>query len=50
MALSKIANNDSHGENSPCFDGSKAYDANPYHLTQNRDGVIQMGLAENQVW
>jgi hypothetical protein len=22
----------------------------PYHPTKNRDGVIQMGLAENQVW
>jgi hypothetical protein len=48
--LSKIATNDRHGENSPYFDGWKAYDENPYHPTKNRDGVIQMGLAENQVW
>lgn len=48
--LSKIATNDRHGENSPYFDGWKAYDQNPYHPTNNRDGVIQMGLAENQVW
>ena len=47
--LSKIATNDRHGENSPYFDGWKAYDGNPFHPTQNRDGVIQMGLAENQV-
>uniref|UniRef100_A0A2N9GXI4 Aminotransferase class I/classII large domain-containing protein n=1 Tax=Fagus sylvatica TaxID=28930 RepID=A0A2N9GXI4_FAGSY len=48
MALSKIATNDRHGENSPYFDGWKAYDANPYHPTKNR-GVIQMGLVENQL-
>lgn len=47
--LSKLATNDSHGENSPYFDGWKAYDNNPYHPTSNRQGVIQMGLAENQV-
>ena len=28
--LCKIANNDRHGENSPNFDGWKAYDNNPY--------------------
>ena len=47
--LSKIATNDRHGENSPYFDGWKAYDNNPYHPINNREGVIQMGLAENQV-
>lgn len=47
--LSKIATNDRHGENSPYFDGWKAYDKNPFHPTDNPDGVIQMGLAENQV-
>ena len=47
--LSMIATNDGHGENSPYFDGWKAYDSNPFHPTQNPDGVIQMGLAENQV-
>ena len=47
--LSKIANNDRHGENSPYFDGWEAYDNNPYHAIDNREGVIQMGLAENQV-
>ncbi|XP_041025848.1 1-aminocyclopropane-1-carboxylate synthase 1 [Juglans microcarpa x Juglans regia] len=49
VVLSKIATNDRHGENSPYFDGWKAYDMNPYHPTKNRDGVIQMGLAENQL-
>lgn len=44
-----IATNNRHGENSPYFDGWKAYNRNPFHLTQNPEGVIQMGLAENQV-
>ncbi|MED6159679.1 acetyl-coenzyme A synthetase 2 [Stylosanthes scabra] len=47
--LSKIATNDKHGENSPYFDGWKAYDRNPFHSTKNPQGVIQMGLAENQL-
>ncbi|KAL0330031.1 UNVERIFIED_CONTAM: 1-aminocyclopropane-1-carboxylate synthase [Sesamum radiatum] len=47
--LSKIATNDGHGENSAFFDGWKAYDSNPYHPTRNPSGVIQMGLAENQL-
>ncbi|MFQ6655788.1 hypothetical protein Gotur_026193 [Gossypium turneri] len=45
--LSRIATNDRHGENSPYFDGWKAYDSNPFHPIHNPDGVIQMGLAEN---
>ncbi|CAI8607589.1 unnamed protein product [Vicia faba] len=47
--LSKIATNDQHGENSPYFDGWKAYERNPFHPTKNPHGVIQMGLAENQL-
>ncbi|XP_077247432.1 1-aminocyclopropane-1-carboxylate synthase-like [Tasmannia lanceolata] len=47
--LSKIATNNGHGENSSYFDGWKAYDCDPYHPTQNPQGVIQMGLAENQL-
>ncbi|RVX10035.1 hypothetical protein VitviT2T_023873 [Vitis vinifera] len=49
MSLSKIATNDMHGENSLYFDGWKAYDENPFHPTKNPNGVIQMGLAENQL-
>lgn len=48
--LSKMARNDGHGENSPYFDGWKAYDSDPYHPTLNPNGVIQMGLAENKVY
>ncbi|EEF51245.1 1-aminocyclopropane-1-carboxylate synthase [Ricinus communis] len=47
--LSKIAIGDGHGENSPYFDGWKAYDSDPFHPIDNPNGVIQMGLAENQL-
>ncbi|KAJ9147981.1 hypothetical protein P3X46_030080 [Hevea brasiliensis] len=47
--LSKIATGNGHGEDSPYFDGWKAYDEDPYHPTKNPKGVIQMGLAENQL-
>ncbi|KAL5814235.1 hypothetical protein ACOSQ3_025025 [Xanthoceras sorbifolium] len=47
--LSKIATSNGHGENSPYFDGWKAYENNPYHRTNNPHGVIQMGLAENEL-
>ena len=47
--LSKIATGIEHGENSPYFDGWKAFEDNPFHHTKNPNGVIQMGLAENQV-
>ncbi|KAL6986311.1 acetyl-CoA synthetase [Sarracenia purpurea var. burkii] len=44
-----MATNDGHGENSPYFEGWKAYDSDPYHPTHNPNGVIQMGLAENEL-
>ncbi|KAG0450750.1 hypothetical protein HPP92_026549 [Vanilla planifolia] len=47
--LSKIAASKAHGEDSPYFAGWKAYDEDPYHVVINPTGVIQMGLAENQV-
>lgn len=47
--LSKIATNDGHGEKSPYFEGWKAYDSDPFSPRTNPRGVIQMGLAENQV-
>lgn len=47
--LSRMAAGDGHGENSSYFEGWKAYDANPFDLRHNRGGVIQMGLAENQL-
>lgn len=49
VELSKIAVSETHGEDSPYFAGWKAYDENPYDEFSNPSGVIQMGLAENQV-
>nr|ABM60749.1 ACC synthase [Picea engelmannii x Picea glauca] len=49
VCLSSLATSKAHGEDSPYFDGWKEYDANPYHPTDNPSGVIQMGLAENQL-
>jgi len=47
--LSSLATSKAHGEDSPYFDGWKEYEANPYHPINNPSGIIQMGLAENQV-
>ncbi|KAG7559492.1 Pyridoxal phosphate-dependent transferase [Arabidopsis thaliana x Arabidopsis arenosa] len=47
--LSKIASDDNHGEDSSYFDGWNGYKANPFHPIENSHGVIQMGLAENQL-
>ncbi|KAJ1272356.1 hypothetical protein BS78_06G195700 [Paspalum vaginatum] len=49
LLLSRVASGDGHGENSSYFDGWKAYDMNPFDPHSNRHGVIQMGLAENQL-
>lgn len=47
--LSKMATGNGHGEESAYFDGWKAYANNPFHPINNPTGVIQMGLAENQL-
>ncbi|KAL8172472.1 hypothetical protein V2J09_024276 [Rumex salicifolius] len=47
--LSKMATNNGHGENSAYFDGWKAYDRDPFHPSSNPNGILQMGLAENQL-
>ncbi|KAI4380373.1 hypothetical protein MLD38_006571 [Melastoma candidum] len=49
VPLSKVALSETHGENSPYFAGWRVYDEDPYHELDNPGGVIQMGLAENQV-
>lgn len=49
VELSRVAVSETHGEDSPYFAGWKAYDENPYDESKNPSGVIQMGLAENQV-
>ncbi|XP_059635470.1 1-aminocyclopropane-1-carboxylate synthase 3 [Cornus florida] len=48
--LSKRATcDDSHGQDSSYFLGWQEYQKNPYHDVQNPTGIIQMGLAENQL-
>ncbi|KAJ7966480.1 1-aminocyclopropane-1-carboxylate synthase, partial [Quillaja saponaria] len=47
--LSKKASQDSHGQDSSYFLGWQEYEKNPYHHVRNPSGIIQMGLAENQL-
>jgi 1-aminocyclopropane-1-carboxylate synthase len=49
MVSTKAARN-SHGQDSSYFLGWQEYEKNPYHPTTNPRGIIQMGLAENQVF
>ncbi|TYH87830.1 hypothetical protein ES332_D01G146900v1 [Gossypium tomentosum] len=47
--LSSKASCNSHGEDSSYFLGWQLYDNNPFHGVVNPTGIIQMGLAENQL-
>ncbi|XP_022996837.1 1-aminocyclopropane-1-carboxylate synthase CMA101-like [Cucurbita maxima] len=47
--LSTKASHDSHGQDSSYFIGWQEYEKNPYHPTRNPTGIIQMGLAENEL-
>ncbi|CAN6539732.1 unnamed protein product [Malus baccata var. baccata] len=47
--LSRKASCDSHGQDSSYFLGWQEYERNPYDQVQNPNGIIQMGLAENQL-
>ncbi|KAK9284827.1 hypothetical protein L1049_024005 [Liquidambar formosana] len=47
--LSRKATCNAHGENSSYFLGWQEYEKNPFDETRNPDGIIQMGLAENQL-
>ena len=47
--LSKKAACNSHGQDSSYFLGWEEYEKNPYDPVANPGGIIQMGLAENQV-
>nr|KJB14672.1 hypothetical protein B456_002G136900 [Gossypium raimondii] len=47
--LSSKASCSSHGEDSSYFLGWQLYDNNPFHGVVNPTGIIQMGLAENQL-
>lgn len=48
--LSRKASCNSHGQDSYYFLGWEEYKKNPYDEVKNSSGIIQMGLAENQVW
>lgn len=47
--LSKKAMCNSHGQDSSYFLGWEEYQKNPYDEIRNPKGIIQMGLAENQL-
>ncbi|KAH7665005.1 1-aminocyclopropane-1-carboxylate synthase protein [Dioscorea alata] len=47
--LSKKATCNSHGQDSSYFLGWQEYEKNPYDPITNPSGIIQMGLAENQL-
>lgn len=47
--LSRKATCNTHGQDSSYFLGWEEYEKNPYDEIKNPDGIIQMGLAENQV-
>lgn len=47
--LSGKATCNTHGQDSSYFLGWQEYEKNPYDEVQNPTGIIQMGLAENQV-
>ncbi|KAL1537045.1 1-aminocyclopropane-1-carboxylate synthase 3 [Salvia divinorum] len=49
MTLSKKATCNSHGQDSSYFLGWEEYEKNPYDQLHNPNGIIQMGLAENQL-
>jgi 1-aminocyclopropane-1-carboxylate synthase len=47
--LSRKATCNTHGQDSSYFLGWQEYEKNPYDEIKNPTGIIQMGLAENQV-
>lgn len=49
MLSSKVTDCNAHGQDSSYFLGWEEYEKNPYHEINNPNGIIQMGLAENQL-
>ncbi|GKU94943.1 hypothetical protein SLEP1_g8364 [Rubroshorea leprosula] len=49
MGLSRKVRCDTHEQKSSYFLGWKEYEKNPYDDVKNPEGIIQMGLAENQL-
>ncbi|KAK9066974.1 hypothetical protein SSX86_014298 [Deinandra increscens subsp. villosa] len=49
MLSSKVTDCNAHGQDSTYFLGWEEYEKNPYDSVDNPNGIIQMGLAENQL-
>nr|XP_043617502.1 1-aminocyclopropane-1-carboxylate synthase 9-like [Erigeron canadensis] len=49
MLSKKVTECNAHGQDSSYFLGWEEYEKNPYHEIDNPNGIIQMGLAENQL-
>ncbi|KAK6938009.1 Aminotransferase, class I/classII [Dillenia turbinata] len=49
MLSSKAGSDAAHGQHSSYFLGWQEYEKNPYNALQNPTGIIQLGLAENQL-
>ncbi|KAI3785172.1 hypothetical protein L1987_44285 [Smallanthus sonchifolius] len=49
MLSTKVTDCNAHGQDSSYFLGWEEYEKNPYDSVINPDGMIQMGLAENQL-
>ncbi|KAK1433168.1 hypothetical protein QVD17_10074 [Tagetes erecta] len=49
MLSKKVTDCNAHGQDSSYFLGWQAYEKNPYDDVHNPNGIIQMGLAENQL-
>ena len=47
--LSTKVTSNAHGQDSSYFLGWEEYEKNPYDEIKNPNGIVQMGLAENQV-
>ncbi|KAF2531743.1 hypothetical protein F2Q70_00032533 [Brassica cretica] len=47
--LSTKVTSNAHGQDSSYFLGWEEYEKNPYDEIKNPNGIIQMGLAENQL-
>ncbi|XP_076934603.1 1-aminocyclopropane-1-carboxylate synthase 9-like [Bidens hawaiensis] len=49
MLSTKVTDCNAHGQDSSYFLGWEEYEKNPYDSIDNPNGIVQMGLAENQL-
>ncbi|XP_076950896.1 1-aminocyclopropane-1-carboxylate synthase 9-like [Bidens hawaiensis] len=49
MLSTKVTDCNAHGQDSSYFLGWEEYEKNPYDSVDNPNGIVQMGLAENQL-